>query len=166
MSRRSLREGTRPKTRGLTPQPLPRGHTHTHTHTSSYTHIGLHARSHTYSHTPAHMHIHSHVRRHAHTHPTCPHALPHTNTHAHGHLHAHTLSEHQDSPIILVKGFNYATPTPVISPPPSPGEVSGPASQGQAPRPREAKMSTAGREDVGTGAAQLGLWQTDPGESG
>lgn len=115
--------------------------------------------------------IHTHVHM-----PTCPpypHALTHTNTSArthahmptctlahaysHGHLHAHRLSEHQDAPIILVKGFNYATPTPVINPPPSPEEVSGPASQGRR-QGREAKMSTSGREDVGTGAAQHGFW--------
>ena len=72
---------------------------------------------------------------------TCTHSCtsthPHARTYSHARLHAHRLSERQDSPpIILVKGFNYATPTPVINPPPSPEEVSGPASQGQAPRPR------------------------------
>lgn len=113
----------------LNPCYVTHSHTHPLTPTCAYTH------AHTHTNIPALTPIRTCL--HALTH-TPPRALTHahTNTPSHGHLHARGLSEHQDSPIILVKGFNYAAPTPVISPPPAPEEESGPASQGQAPRPR------------------------------
>lgn len=124
-------------------------HTPTHLHTLTYTPTYLHTLIHINQsiYTPQHVytltHAHQHIHTHSHT-PTCPHTHTYTCTHFHGHLHTHsyghlhihTLSEDQDSPpTILVKSFNYTTPTPVINSPPPTGEMSGLASQGYAPRP-------------------------------
>lgn len=96
---------------------------------------------------------------------SCPHALTHTHqhvhthshVHSHGHLHTHTLSEDRDSPpTIMVKGFNYTTPTPVINPPPSRGGVwtRFPRVGAKAKRLR----SPSGRENPGTRVAQCSCW--------
>lgn len=115
----------------LNPCYVTHSHTHPLTPTCAYTHV------HTHTNIPALTPIRTCLHALTHTPPRAlTHTHAHTNTPSHGHLHARGLSEHQDSPIILVKGFNYAAPTPVISPPPAPEEESGPASQGQAPRPR------------------------------
>lgn len=94
------------------------------------------------------MRSHTHTNTSTHTH-TC--------THSHGCLHTHTLSEDRDSPpTIMVKGFNYTTPTPVINPPPSRGGVwtRFPRVGAKARRLR----SPSGREDLGTRVAQCSCW--------
>lgn len=88
-------------------------HQHVHTLTNALTHPNLSTHLHTYTNTSTHSHTLTH-----------PHTRTYTCTHSHGHLHTHTLSEDQDSPpTILVKGFNYPAPTPVINPPPFRGNV-------------------------------------------
>lgn len=126
-------------------------YSHTYTNTSTHTHIHPHIFTHTDTHKPKYLHtstcLHTHTRT-----PTHPHTLTHPNRSTHSHIHMHSLSwafahsllwtlahshsEDQDSPpTILVKSFNYTTPTPVINSPPPTGEMSGLASQGYAPRP-------------------------------
>lgn len=95
--------------------------------------------------------------------------VTHRSSHVHtcSHTHVHTLnlmdictlthSEGQGSPpIILVKGFNYTIPTPVINlPTPFRGRCLDPLPKGWR-QGRGVKMSTSGREDLGTRVSQCG----------
>lgn len=87
-----------------------------------------------------------------------------SHTHTHIHILSRTLAHSralrgQDSPlIILVKGFNYTAPTPVINPSPLfLGRCLNPLPKGGC-QGRKTEMSTSGREDPGTRVAQCGYW--------
>ena len=129
MSKPSLQEVKCPKTHRLTPQP-------TVLTTAKYGALTVTRKS---------SHVH-----------TCSHTHMSTHSVSWTLAHSHTLRRPRLSSHHLGQVFNYTTPTPVINPPtPFQGRCLDPLPKGWC-QGRGAKMSTSGREDLGTRVTQCG----------